>query len=100
MWVQKQNLPFHAAFPFQWHDRSTHPITHAIIYLFQSFLGTYFLTWLLCMEGLSVCIYGELTFAIEVLCLELQNLHRRCKDNEQLNLEIMRLVRFHQKIVE
>ncbi|XP_037719526.1 putative odorant receptor 65b [Drosophila subpulchrella] len=100
MWVQKQNLPFHAAFPFQWHDRSIHPITHAIIYLFQSFLGTYTLTWLLCVEGLSVCIYAELTFAIEILCLELQNLHRRCKDNGQLSLEIKRLVRFHQKIVE
>ncbi|XP_016955339.1 putative odorant receptor 65b [Drosophila biarmipes] len=100
MWVQNQNLPFHAAFPFQWHDRSTHPVTHAIIYLFQSFLGTYTLTWLLCVEGISVCIYGELTFAIEVLCLELRNLHRRFHDNEQLRLEMIRLVRFHQKIVE
>ncbi|XP_037719525.1 putative odorant receptor 65b [Drosophila subpulchrella] len=100
MWVQQQNLPFHVAFPFQWHDRSTHPITHAIIYLFQCYFGTYCLTWLLCMEGLSVCIYLELTFAIEVLCLELRYLHQRCDGNEQLRLETNRLVRFHQKIVE
>ncbi|XP_017010532.2 putative odorant receptor 65b [Drosophila takahashii] len=100
MWVQQQNLPFHAAFPFQWHDRSSHPITHAAIYLFQSYLGAYALTWLLCIEGLSVCIYAELTFAIEVLCLELRNLHRRCNGNEQLRREMIRLVRFHQKIIE
>ncbi|XP_016956060.1 putative odorant receptor 65c [Drosophila biarmipes] len=100
MWVQNQNLPFHAAFPFQWHDRSTHPITHAIIYLFQCYFAAYALTWLLCMEGLSISIYVEITFAIEVLCLELLSLHRRCDGNEQLRLETNRLVRLHQKVVE
>jgi len=100
MWVQQQTLPFHAAFPFQWHDRSTHPFTHGIIYLFQCYFGTYALTWLLCMEGLSVCVYVEITFAIEILCLELRYLHQRCDGNEQLRLETNRLVKFHQKIVE
>ncbi|XP_052846004.1 putative odorant receptor 65c [Drosophila gunungcola] len=100
MWVQQQNLPFHAAFPFQWHDRSTHPTTHAIIYLFQSFIATYSIIWLFCMEGLSVGIYAELTFAIEVLCLELRHLSRRCHGDEEMRLETRRLVRFHQKIIE
>ncbi|XP_017048550.1 putative odorant receptor 65c [Drosophila ficusphila] len=100
LWVQQQNLPFHAAFPFQLHDRSTHPITHAIIYISQSFLMTYAIVWLMCIEGLSVCIYFELTFATEVLCLELKHLHRKCDDNAKLRLETNRLIRFHQKIVE
>ncbi|KAI8040855.1 hypothetical protein M5D96_006798 [Drosophila gunungcola] len=100
MWVQQQNLPFHAAFPFQWHDRSTHPFTHAIIYLFHCLFMTYAIVWLLCIEGLSVCIYAELTFAIEVLCLELRHLSRRCHGDEEMRLETRRLVRFHQKIIE
>ncbi|KAH8364352.1 hypothetical protein KR084_006293 [Drosophila pseudotakahashii] len=100
MWVQQQNLPIHAAFPFQWHDRSKHPIIHAVIYLFQSYFAVYALTWLLCMEGVSISAYGEITFAIEVLCLELRNLHRRCDGIEELRIETNRLIRFHQKIVE
>ncbi|EDV51141.1 putative odorant receptor 65c [Drosophila erecta] len=100
MWVHQQILPLHAAFPFQWHERSIYPTSHAIIYLFQSWSATYFLIWLVCIEGLSVSIYLELTFAIEVLCLELRHLHRRCHGYEQLRLETNRLVKFHQKIVE
>ncbi|XP_039486920.1 putative odorant receptor 65c [Drosophila santomea] len=99
MWIHQQILPLHAAFPFQWHDKSIHPISHAIIYLFQSWCAVYTLTWLVCIEGLSVSIYVELTFAIEVLCLELRNLHRRCHGYEELRLETNRLIMFHQKIV-
>ncbi|EDX09445.1 putative odorant receptor 65c [Drosophila simulans] len=99
LWVHQQILPLHAAFPFQWQERSIHPISHAIIYLFQSWSITYFLTWLVCIEGLSVSIYVEITFAIEVLCLELRHLHQRCHGYGQLRLETNRLVQFHQKIV-
>ncbi|XP_017080953.1 putative odorant receptor 65c [Drosophila eugracilis] len=100
IWVQQQNLPFHAAFPFQWHNRSIHPISHAVIYLSQSFLVAYGITWLLCMEGLSVSIYAEITFAIEVLCLELRNLHQGCDGNEQLRMKTNQIVMIHQKIIE
>ncbi|XP_016981362.1 putative odorant receptor 65c [Drosophila rhopaloa] len=100
MWIQQQNLPFHSAFPFQWHDRSTHPITHAIIYLFQIFVMTYGIIWLLSMEGLSVSIYMELIFGIEVLCLELRLLSQRCHSDDEMKLETTRLVKFHQTIIE
>ncbi|XP_043649665.1 putative odorant receptor 65b [Drosophila teissieri] len=100
MWVHQQNLPFHAAFPFQWHERSLHPISHLIIYVFQSYFSAYALTWLLCIEGLSVCIYAEITFAIEVLCLELRQIHRNNNGLAELRMETSRLVRLHQKIVE
>ncbi|EDV51140.1 putative odorant receptor 65b [Drosophila erecta] len=100
MWVHDQNLPFHAAFPFQWHERSLHPIGHVIIYLFQSYFTAYALTWLLCIEGLSVCIYAEVTFAIEVLCLELRQLHRFKVGLTELRMEMNRLVKLHQKIMQ
>lgn len=100
MWVHQQNLPFHAAFPFQWHEKSLHPISHAIIYLFQSYFAVYCLTWLLCIEGLSICIYAEITFGIEVLCLELRQIHRHNYGLQELRMETNRLVKLHQKIVE
>ncbi|EDW50708.1 putative odorant receptor 65b isoform X1 [Drosophila sechellia] len=100
MWVHQQNLPFHAAFPFQWHDKSLHPISHAMIYLFQSYFAVYCLTWLLCIEGLSVFIYAEITFGIEVLCLELRHIHRHNHGPKELRMETNRLVKLHQKIVE
>nr|CBW30678.1 odorant receptor [Drosophila miranda] len=99
LWTEL-SLPFHAAFPFHWHDPSKHPFTHILIYLSQTFDSAYFLMWLISVEGMSVAIYSQLTTALSVLCVELRHLHQFCDgDEDLLRWEINRLVKYHQKII-
>ncbi|XP_070141081.1 putative odorant receptor 65c, partial [Drosophila kikkawai] len=100
LWVAQQTLPIHAKYPFDLHNKSKHPRTHALCYLSQVFLLPYTLVWLVCMEGMSVAIYWEITGAIKVLCIALRHLSEKCQGNgELLRREVNRLIGFHQKIL-
>ncbi|KAH8234901.1 hypothetical protein KR032_005222, partial [Drosophila birchii] len=100
LWVAQQSLPLHTIYPFEWHNKSKHPIAHAFTYLTQALAVSYFLVWLLIMEGLSVSIYFEITSAIKVLCIEFRYLSEKCLgDAKLLRREVIRLIGFHQKIL-
>ncbi|KAH8266224.1 hypothetical protein KR038_009810 [Drosophila bunnanda] len=98
--VTKQNLPVHAKFPLDLQSKLKHPKAHVLCYLSQVVVVPYYLIWLLCVEGLSVSIYWEITCAIKMLCIELRHLSESCHgDGQLLRRELNRLIGLHQKIL-
>nr|ABW97707.1 odorant receptor [Drosophila subobscura] len=98
LWAD-QSLPFHVAFPFELHDPSKHPIAHLIIYISQAFCIAYLHIWLVATEGLSVCLYGQVTTALSVLCVELRHLRYHYGNEESLRGELTRLINNHQSLI-
>ncbi|XP_022218720.2 odorant receptor 65a-like [Drosophila obscura] len=101
LWAD-QTLPFHVAFPFELHDPSKHPIAHFIIYMSQTFSIVFANIWLVATEGLSVCLYSQVTTALSVLCVELRHLPQHCTSDgheDGLRWELKRLIRNHQSII-
>nr|ABW97706.1 odorant receptor [Drosophila miranda] len=96
-----QSLPIHAVFPLELHDPAKHPIAHLVIYACQSFSMAYLNIWLVATEGLSISLYGQVTTALSVLCVELQQLRHFWGDGseDRLRLELTRLVGTHQSII-
>ncbi|XP_017080252.1 odorant receptor 65a [Drosophila eugracilis] len=99
-YIKSQSLPFHVAWPFELHNPSKHPISHAIIFLTQSFTLLYFLLWLGFAEVMGVSIFFEMTSLLRVLSIELRNVQELCQGDENLlNSELCRLIKFHQQII-
>ncbi|XP_044571941.1 odorant receptor 65a-like [Drosophila ananassae] len=99
-WVESQKLPFHVAYPFELHNPSKHPITHALVFISQGYITIYSLIWIVFGEFLSGSIYVELTSSLKVLCIELRSLHLYCgSSNVLFDREVNRLALFHQQII-
>ncbi|XP_034483101.1 odorant receptor 65a-like [Drosophila innubila] len=99
LWT-KQKLPFHAIYPFNWHDPEKHPLAYIIVYIWQCFVLTYNLTCVLYIDSLCVHIFLQLGCNLKILCLELQSLCQLSRKNEQVfRQELYRLIEFHQRII-
>ncbi|KAM8710560.1 hypothetical protein ACLKA7_017219 [Drosophila subpalustris] len=96
----KQKLPFHAVYPFEWHDPEKHPFAHVFVYVYQCFVLNYNMTCILYTDLLSSHIFTQLGCNLKIMCLELQGLSKLSRENEQLfRQELYRLVDFHQRII-
>ncbi|KAH8390646.1 hypothetical protein KR215_009004 [Drosophila sulfurigaster] len=95
-----QKLPFHAIFPFGWHDPDRHPYAHAAVYVWQIFALINNMYALLFLDLLSVHIFFQLAANMKILCVELRcmsKLNRR--DVALFRSELRRICIFHQKIL-
>lgn len=95
-----QSLPFHVVFPFQWHDPINHPVTHAIIYIWQIVVVIYHILCVLYTDLYSSHSFIQLATNLKILCMELQALSTTCEgDDRKFRRELGRLVTFHQRII-
>lgn len=96
-----QKLPFHAVYPFEWHDPEKHPYTHVIVYIWQCLVLNYNLFNVLFFDVLSAHIFTQLGCNLKILCMELQALSKLNRENEQLfRQELYKLIKFHQRIID
>lgn len=96
----KQKLPFHAVYPFNWHDPEKHPVAHIFVYIWQCFVLNYNMLCVLFTDLMSCHIFTQLGCNLKILCLELKGLSKLGRNNEQLfREELYKLVEFHQRII-
>lgn len=95
-----QPLPFHVIFPFQWHDPINHPVSHALIYIWQIVVVIYHMANILYIDLYSSHSFVQLATNLKILCMELKGLSTLCQgDDYKFRIEFGKLVAFHQRII-
>ncbi|KAH8365814.1 hypothetical protein KR093_004830 [Drosophila rubida] len=95
-----QKLPFHAIFPFEWHDPDKHPIAFALVYVWQCFALINNMYSVLAFDLLSTHIFTQLAGNMKVLSIELRSLAKlNPRDIQYFHAELRRLFKFHQRIL-
>ncbi|KAH8302591.1 hypothetical protein KR044_008462 [Drosophila immigrans] len=95
-----QKLPFHAIYPFNWHDPERHPIAHCFVYVWQCFALINNMYSVLFFDLLSVHVFTQIAANMKILCIELRSLSKlNRRDVEYFRSELRRLFQFHQRIL-
>ncbi|KAH8406772.1 hypothetical protein KR222_000015, partial [Zaprionus bogoriensis] len=96
-----QALPFHAWFPFEWHNPAKHPIAHLMLYFWQSYFTVYNMVCIIYIDLFSAHSFLQLASNLKILCLEFQALAQSSdvEDARKFRFELGRLIAGHQRMI-
>ncbi|XP_023178495.2 odorant receptor 47b [Drosophila hydei] len=95
----ERDLPYHAVFPFGWHNSVEHPRAHMLIYIWQALTSQFNLLAICQIDTLGIHNFLHTALNLKILCLEMHKLGKLQLTDLQFHAEFRRIIQFHQHLI-